>query len=783
MAETLSFPIEIPGAEEAKRDLGAIAGAFERIGVEADAAGRSQHSLGQAMAGSANAAGGLRGALSDVKDRGLEELSQKAGELGQRLGGVTGQIANVAIKSAAAFGGIGIAVTAVGAALAFAAQAWQEYSARLELNNARTEELTNATNTLGAAYPSMTAAVEGATNAVEAHTRALAENQRILGQQLELMNRGFSVEAARSYTVQLQQVSGAVRELGTYLHGASEDQIRQTIESGNATAQQELLGLSFQHSSDATQENANRLAAVSVLQHRAAEAVAAHKDELVTQARAALESARADAAVAAELDDNGTAAASAAQRVQAASEALAQAQDRAAVAHRAAAAGAREASEALDRLGTATEASQAQLDAGYARIAQIAQEREKRKADEEAARRRAAASRPGSDPLEQLKQQIRLNQELMRIEDARAARENTHREHALELARLSTHTEEERRALTERTIRLHGDELREQRALSREQIAGNERLVAAIQRRAASLRGAHLAEANEQIRALHQSTIDITERLAEADHRLSVEAATYAAAERDRLRAIREAADEQRKSKEEEAKGLSADAARQARENDLVIRRQNERLDATQTYQERLAGMYQHEMDLNKTLAESSQVAFTAMGEAFAKHVESVVSGSESVGEALQGYLSDVLGAISKEAYVKSAFYFAQGVGQLAGIATAPLAPASFAAAAGFAAVGALAGVGSAALRPSTPAAASSGGGAGGGGERAASVSRGGSESGGATVYNINFGGPMYGTGGVRQAARQMVGAINRGGIQGGVQLLPGVLQGAGAGA
>ena len=40
----------------------------------------------------------------------------------------------------------------------------------------------------------------------------------------------------------------------------------------------------------------------------------------------------------------------------------------------------------------------------------------------------------------------------------------------------------------------------------------------------------------------------------------------------------------------------------------------------------------------------------------------------------------------------------------------------------------------------------------------------------------------MYGTGGVRQAARQMVGAINRGAVQGGVQLLPGVLMGGGAG-
>jgi hypothetical protein len=62
------------------------------------------------------------------------------------------------------------------------------------------------------------------------------------------------------------------------------------------------------------------------------------------------------------------------------------------------------------------------------------------------------------------------------------------------------------------------------------------------------------------------------------------------------------------------------------------------------------------------------------------------------------------------------------------------------------------------------------------------SGSRGTSSEGGGVVYNVNFGGPMYGTGGVRQAARQMVGAINRGGIQGGIQILPGALLGGGAG-
>ena len=111
---------------------------------------------------------------------------------------------------------------------------------------------------------------------------------------------------------------------------------------------------------------------------------------------------------------------------------------------------------------------------------------------------------------------------------------------------------------------------------------------------------------------------------------------------------------------------------------------------------------------------------------------------------------------------------------------TAPLAPGHFAAAGAYFGVAALAGVGAAAVAPSSPSVAAP---ASAPREPAARLSKGGASSeGGGTVYNVTFGGPMYGTGGVRQAARQMVGAINRGAVQGGVQLLPGVLMGGGAG-
>jgi len=370
----IEIPVAVTG--NAKDDLNKIVGALGRV----DDAQR------EAFSGGAQHASRFGEALRNVKDAGLQELSQKAGELGQRIGGVGGQIAEIAIKSAAAFGPLGIAITGVGAALAFAAQAYDEYAAKVALTEARTQELTSSVTTLGTTYPSMTAAVEGATTAVEAHTRAVAENQRILGQQLDLMNRGFSADTARSYTLQLQQTAGAVRELGTFLHGASEEQIRATLETGNATAQQTLLGVSFAHSADAAEENRRRVEALAVVHQRAAVAIEASKRGAVTAAEASLESARADLVAARGIEDSNSRRsemAAANRRVTEATNALTEAQQRAAAAHREVAAGAADATRAEDDLASATAADAAAAEAsalqrGYAAIARIVHEREQR---------------------------------------------------------------------------------------------------------------------------------------------------------------------------------------------------------------------------------------------------------------------------------------------------------------------------------------------------------------------------------------------------------------------
>jgi hypothetical protein len=207
-----------------------------------------------------------------------------------------------------------------------------------------------------------------------------------------------------------------------------------------------------------------------------------------------------------------------------------------------------------------------------------------------------------------------------------------------------------------------------------------------------------------------------------------------------------------------------------------------QRYEMQRSYVDRMEELHSTEADGTRALAEGVSGAFAGMGQAIAKHAQGLLDGKESVGEALQGMLSDTLASLAQQAIVKGAMETAEGIAALAGVVTAPLAPGHFAAAGAYFGVAALAGIGAAATAPSSASAAP----AAPAPERESAARVSGSKSSGssdgATVYNVNFGGPMYGTGGVRQAARQMVGAINRGGIQGGIQILPGALLGGGAG-
>lgn len=182
-------------------------------------------------------------------------------------------------------------------------------------------------------------------------------------------------------------------------------------------------------------------------------------------------------------------------------------------------------------------------------------------------------------------------------------------------------------------------------------------------------------------------------------------------------------------------------------------------------------------LDLSRVVED----VYGRMTDAVATHFNAWVTGQETFAEATQAMVHDTLSALAEIASKKAVMELAEGISAL--FFNPAAAAGHFAAAALFGVVAGGAGVAAQATAPATADKGAAERSAASSRERAANVSpRNDSSGGGAVVYNVNFGGPMYGTGGVRQAARQMVGAINRGAIQGGVQLLPGALQAAGAG-
>lgn len=137
-------------------------------------------------------------------------------------------------------------------------------------------------------------------------------------------------------------------------------------------------------------------------------------------------------------------------------------------------------------------------------------------------------------------------------------------------------------------------------------------------------------------------------------------------------------------------------------------RQLDERLEATRTFTDRWEELHGRQANAARLGAEGGTQAFELFGKALGQHVNAVIAGRETIGVALQGMLADTLTAIGQEAVVKGAMQIAEGLAMLAGIYTAPLAPGHFAAGAAFLGVGALAGVAGAALAPSSSGASAS---------------------------------------------------------------------------
>lgn len=302
---------------------------------------------------------------------------------------------------------------------------------------------------------------------------------------------------------------------------------------------------------------------------------------------------------------------------------------------------------------------------------------------------------------------------------------------------------------------------------------------AARDRAARGTRGAVGGSGEGGSREHHARGADMTFTQDEATYgaeglRLRREAVARAAELRERA-AMDELIAAERTRQQHQRGSTLADRLDQQREQRALTRAQrniNDRLAMEVSFTDRMEDLHSQRVNAAEQEAEFVTSAFNSLGQAMGKHIQLVVTGEETIGTALQGMLADTLSSIGQEAIVKGAMQIAEGLAALAGIVTAPLAPGHFAAGAAFIGVGALASAAGAALAPAPSVPSGGGGGGGGSAGRAASVSKGGGDSGdGSTVVNVMFGGPQYGTGGTRQAAREIAGVLNRGAVQGGVRL------------
>lgn len=163
-------------------------------------------------------------------------------------------------------------------------------------------------------------------------------------------------------------------------------------------------------------------------------------------------------------------------------------------------------------------------------------------------------------------------------------------------------------------------------------------------------------------------------------------------------------------------------------------------------------------------MAEGVKGAFDTMSGAIASHVQALIEGRESFGEAMRGIVHDTLLGLAQQAVPRALMETAQGIAALTNPVTAPTAPMHFAAAGVYAGVAALAGLGAAATAPSAGAAQAQ---AGAGARIAPAASAGqlgaGSSSGPA-VITINVNGAVVDREGFEQAIAQGVrGAQSRG--------------------
>ena len=262
MAEGLVIPISTPGGEESAAVLDRIADKLEEVGGAADKSATKMGTSATASSASigriATAAEGTKTAVERLEEsgnRGLHALSEKASELAGSMGGAAGKIADVGLKSLAAFGGIGLQATAAVGAVLMLYNAYVQYETEQRAVKAASEELAAAQVRLGGTYSSLTEAANADGDAEQRVAAIRAASAAIVQEQVATLGRGYTQQE----TDQLTQLSHAIADSTRARLGMTAAQIESTIETGTAAQQQLVLGVVVEHSTNAETEHANVL--------------------------------------------------------------------------------------------------------------------------------------------------------------------------------------------------------------------------------------------------------------------------------------------------------------------------------------------------------------------------------------------------------------------------------------------------------------------------------------------------------------------------------------------
>jgi hypothetical protein len=303
MAEGLVIPISTPGGEESAAILDRIADKLEEVGGAAD---KSATKMSASSTSSSDAIGRIASATEGTKtaverlgesgNRGLHALSEKASELAGSMGGAAGKIADVGIKSLAAFGGIGLHATAAVGAVLMLYNAYQQYEAQQRAVSAGAATLAAVNTQLGGSYDSVRLAAAQDGTAEERVNAIRAAGLAILQQRIALDQQGFSRAQSDVFVESLDRLSAAYAGLGAAAPVATREMVQHAIQSGNAAEQQRILELTFVHSTDATIEHANQTRALTIVSARASEASLAQRTATLRAAEAAVVAARANVA-------------------------------------------------------------------------------------------------------------------------------------------------------------------------------------------------------------------------------------------------------------------------------------------------------------------------------------------------------------------------------------------------------------------------------------------------------------------------------------------------------